>query len=221
MPQFLHVRARHLARHPSSGGNPLESIQHFRGRRRDLAVERHGGFECDQRRAVTNVAGECLIQPASLLFQTSDFNVHSRGSQFFKSLSADLWIRIRHRRHHAMDAGGNQRVGARRRASLMSMRFEVDVKRCPARFLARCFESEDLGVLHATIRVASAAHDVALSISDDRADVRIGRGQSQTLAREFQRAVKKRFVGEVRRHPGRNLTRASGLCGTCVSHKAT
>jgi hypothetical protein len=138
---------------------------------------------------VTNVARECLIQPARLLFQSSDFDVHSGGAQFLKSLSADLWIRIRHRSHYAMNTCRNQCIGARRCASLMSMRFEVDVKRCPASFLAGCFQSNDLGVLHAAVRVASAAHDVALSVSDHRPNVRIRRSQSQTLARKFQRAV--------------------------------
>ena len=57
--QFLHVGAGDFAGDPSAGGNAVGlRARTSDGRRSDLAVERHGGFQRDQRRAGADVAGE-------------------------------------------------------------------------------------------------------------------------------------------------------------------
>ena len=63
--------------------------------------------------------------------------------------SADFWIRIRHGGDDAADTGLDQGVGAGSGASLMRVRFQIDVQSSAARFWAGLFQGEDLRVLHA------------------------------------------------------------------------
>ena len=77
---------------------------------------------------------------------------------------------------------------------MMRMRFEIDVERSPARFIACCFERKNLRVLRARVSVGSLADNLAMGIGDQRADVRIGRGQANSCARQFQRALKQLIV---------------------------
>jgi hypothetical protein len=92
------------------------------------------------------------------------------------------------------------------------VRFEIDVQSSAASFAPSRFEGENLGVLHPTVSVSSGADKVAVSVSNDRADVRVGRSQADGFARQFKSAVKNSFVGGVSGHSGRNLTRIFGLC---------
>ncbi len=94
-----------------------------------------------------------------------------------------------------MDAGLDQRVGAGRRASLVRVGLEVDVKRAAARLRPSCLERENLGMLHARVGIGSCTHNVAVRVSDDRAHVRIRRGLTYSGARQFECAVKMLFVG--------------------------
>ena len=85
----------------------------------------------------------------------------------------------------------------------MGVRFEVDIKSCAASFVTCRFESENFRMFHAAVGVGSGTNDVAASVGNHRADVGIGRGQPDALAREFQRTVKKLFVDGVSGHAGR------------------
>ena len=58
----------------------------------------------------------------------------------------------------------------------MGVRLEIDIDSSATRFVAGGFERENLGVLHAAVSVASGSDHIAVSVSDDRANVRIGRG---------------------------------------------
>ena len=182
----------------------------FVRRRSDLAVKGHGGFQGYQRRAVTDVAGEGLVQAASLFLQSADFHVDAHGPQFFESASTHFGIGIGHGRDHAMNARGNQRLGTWRRTALMGVRFEIDVKRCAPSFGAGRFESKNLSMFHAAVGVGSGADDVALGVGDHRADMRVGRGEADASAREFESAVEKLFVGSMVGHENRYLPRRHG-----------
>src|SRR5579885_1512319 len=92
----------------------------------------------------------------------------------------------------------------------MSVRFKVDVERSATRFGAGLLQCEYLSVLQAIIGVGPGADDVAVRIRDDCADVGTRRGQTYSLASQFQRAVNMLFVSGVRGHSGKNLTRESG-----------
>ena len=131
------------------------------GWRSDLAVKRHRGFQRHQRNAVTNVAGESLVQPSSFRFQPADFHMMPAARNFSKPCPLTFGIGIGHGSHHATNASGDQSVGARRRASLMRVRFEIDVERSAASFVAGVLEGEHLSVLHAVVGVDAGANDRA------------------------------------------------------------
>ena len=94
-----------------------------------------------------------------------------------------------------MNARRDQRVRAGRGAAVMGVGFEVDVERAAAGFAAGGFESEDFGVLDTSVGIRSRADDVALGVGNDRADIRVGRSESDALARKFKCAAKKFVVG--------------------------
>jgi len=72
--------------------------------------------------------------------------------------------------------------------------FEVYVERAAAGFVASFFEGEHFGVLHAIVGVSPRTHDAAVRIRDDCADVRIGRRESDALARQVKNAAQELFV---------------------------
>src|SRR5580692_2939347 len=149
---------------------------------------------------MADIAGEGFVQSASRLFQAADFDVYAGGTKLFESLSADLRIGIGHGRDHAMNPCGDQRVGTRGGAALMGVGFEVDVKSCAAGLLASTFQRENLSVLYTLVGVSPRADHITVRVGDDRADVRIGRGQTDSLARQFEGAVEKLLVGGVSGH---------------------
>ena len=200
MPQLLHVRPRHFARHPSARRNPLRPLQRLRRRRRNLPIQRHRRLQRHQRRTVPNVARESLIQPPRLLFQSPHFNMNARRAQLLKSHSADLRIRIVHRGDNTMNARGNQRIGARRCATLMRMWLQIDVERSAASLFPGGFQCQHLGMLHASVGVDASANNVPVSIGNHRSNIRIRRRQSHPLASKFESTVKMLFVSRVSRH---------------------
>ena len=149
-------------------------IWRFAGRRRDFAVEGHRGFQRDQRRAVSDVAGEAFVQSSSFFFEESDFDFDACGAEFFESESAHLRIGIGHGRDHTLDSGGDQSVRTGRGPALMGVGLEVDVEGRAPSFLSGGCESEDFGVLQAGVGVGSGANYFAMRVGDHRADVRIG-----------------------------------------------
>ena len=69
---------------------------HWRNHWRDFSIQRHRGFQRDQRPAVADVARESFIEPSRFLLQTPDFNFNSGCAQLLKSATAHLRIWICH-----------------------------------------------------------------------------------------------------------------------------
>ena len=63
----------------------------------------------------------------------------------------------------------------------MGVRFQVDVERSPASFHSSLFEGKNLGVFYAVVGVRARSENVAVSVSNDGSDVRIGRSQPDAL----------------------------------------
>src|ERR1700680_4426891 len=76
----------------------------------------------------------------------------------------------------------------------MRVGFKVYVQCGVAGPVAGLLESKYLGVFHSLVSVDTCAHDAAVRVDDDRADAGIGRGQSDTLARQLKRTVQELLV---------------------------
>jgi len=107
------------------------------------------------------------------------------AAQLLQALAAHQRVGIAHGHHHALDARLEHRVNARARATLMTAGLKVQVESCAARFFARSFQSQHLGMLDASVSVEAFAHDVAGGVQDHGPDARIGRSQRCSLARQF------------------------------------
>ena len=87
----------------------------------------------------------------------------------------------------------------------MRVWLEIDVQRAAAGLLSGLFEGEHFRVLHAIVGVNTGAHDAASCVHNHCADVGIGRGQSQALARQLERASQKLIVSGVVGHGRQDL----------------
>ena len=85
----------------------------------------------------------------------------------------------------------------------MSVGLKVDVESSAMGSSVSLLEGKNFRVLYAFVGVRSSADNVALRVGDDRADVRIGRGETDTLTREFKRLMQELFVSGVGVHSGR------------------
>ena len=120
--------------------------------------------------------------------------------------------RIDHGRDDAGDAGGDQRVGARRRAAVVAARLEVDVDGRPAG-VARGPQRRHLGVVAARPLVPALADDDAVA-DDHRAHHRVRRRGAPPVLGELGAAVQLSAVALVdhdagavgHRHPPRQVT---------------
>ena len=66
-------------------------------------------------------------------------------------------------------------------------------------------ECAHFGVLHAVVGVNACAHDAAVRVDDHSTDAGIGRGQSDTLAREIKRAVQELLVSGMVGHEDQGI----------------
>ena len=123
---------------------------------------------------MANVTGEGLVQTAGFRFQSSNFHMDARRAQLLKASSTHLGIGIGHGSNHATNSGSDQSVGARGRAALVRVWFEIDVERAAAGFVAGLLEGAHFSVLHAIVGVNTRAYDVALRVDDHGADIGIG-----------------------------------------------
>src|SRR6185437_1238807 len=124
-------------------------VEGIAGRRSDLAVERHAGFQRDQRQSSKDESSERFIDPASFCFEQAGFNGNSGCAKLFESLSRNFGIWVCHSCHHTLNARSNQRVSAWRRTALMAMRFKVEIDGSSAGTRSSLLKSQDLGVLQA------------------------------------------------------------------------
>ena len=76
----------------------------------------------------------------------------------------------------------------------MAARFEVEVEGVAARQRSGRFDGDHLGVLALGILVDAATDDAPKLVDHDRADARIGRGQTHPLLRQLQRRLHEQLV---------------------------
>src|SRR5262245_18527110 len=124
-----------------------------------------------------NVSSKTLVQLARLCVKQPEVNLDPSRAQFVKAFTSDDRIRIRHRCHHAANSGGDHKVRARSRASMMRAWRYIDVEDSTTRARLRLLERQDLSVLDSVIAIGAGARDCAAGIDDDGADPSAGRSQ--------------------------------------------
>ena len=98
--------------------------------------------------------------------------------------------------HHAADAGGDDGVGARRRAAVMRAGLQRDVHGLAPGPRAGAGQRVPLRVRAAALlRPAARDHLAGGLVGDDGADGRVGRGAAQHATRHAQRQLMKRRSG--------------------------
>src|SRR5690348_3668898 len=127
---------------------------------------------------------ETFVQCPSLFaqFALGDFYYHACSAQLLETSSRYAWIRIMHRRDHAADSGVKDGRCARAGASDMATWLEIDIERPTLGARSCLLQRHDLGVLLLVVLVEPPSHDLFIRVEYDRADGRIGRSESHTLA---------------------------------------
>jgi len=171
-----------------------------RGRRRELAVDRHGGLQRDKRTAMLNPVGKSIVEASCPLRRCggriSYYNLDSSRPKFGETSTADQGIRIHGGNYTASDIRCDQRVGTGAGAALVRAGFKGDVRGCALRSMSQgggLLQSGDLSVIALVIVVRTFAEDCAVA-NQHTADRRIGRGEANGLLREIQGALQVTFI---------------------------
>src|SRR6185437_6163778 len=197
MPKLLHVSASFLAGDPAASSSSCAKsgwVEGIAGWRSDLAVERHAGFQRDQRQSSKDEPSERFIHSASFCFEQAGFNGNSGCAKLFESLSRNFGIWVFHRCHYTLDARSNQRVSAWRRAALMAMRFKVEIDGAAACARSSLLKRQNFGVLQAVKGIKAFAHDLAGAVCNDRADASARRRKTAAPERKLQCPAHESFV---------------------------
>src|SRR5262249_1662771 len=146
---FLHMSARNFTRNISAspiGCSKRRRVTRFSGWRRDLAVERHGGLQRNERYTLPNEFGESFVQLLCFLVQAAGNDFDAGCPQAFEPFASHLRIWVLHRGHNSVDSGCDHSVSARRCASLVRAWFQIDVEGCTASPLTRMFNRKRFSV---------------------------------------------------------------------------
>ncbi len=171
-------------------GDPLAPAVRERGApveaRRDLHAHpgpaaRHAGDKTD-------------VELARLVLHKPVFDRNPRCAQPRKARTCDPRIRILHRRHHALDAGIDDRIRAGRSAAVMAARFQVHIQRSAARPRPGCFQCQHLRVRHAGLFMPARTDDRPVP-DDDATDPRIGCRRVEAAPGKFERLPHEFMVG--------------------------
>src|SRR5690606_18614657 len=163
-------------------------------RRRDSSVEAHRPLEEDPRATGADPVAVGSVEPPGFAPQKAGGDLDSCRTESLRAFSVRHRVRIGARVDRALDAGGDDRVAARRCLTVMRARLERDVERRAARGFARIANRLDLRVRPAVTAMEPATDDAAATY-DDGADERIGRNALDALARELDRFSHRMLVG--------------------------
>ena len=157
--QLVHAPPRLLARHPAAA------------RHGDATVERDRRLVGDERPAerLPHAPGLVLASRGEIV---EELDLDPGGAEALEPAPVDDRVRIASADDDARDSGGDDRVGARRRAPVVGARLERHVERRPARRVAGLLERDRLRVTNAFVLVPALPHDLAVA-HDDRADERM------------------------------------------------
>src|SRR4051794_224067 len=138
--------------------------------RRNLAIERHAGFQGDKWTLGARPMAVRAIQSFRLMSTYADCDRQSGPSQLCNAPASYLWIRIDHGDHDLSDTGSNDGRNTRRRAFIqMAAGFERHVERRVFGPAAGLLQGKNLGVRSPCDVMVSLADDSAIG-DDQRSD---------------------------------------------------
>ncbi|CCK05799.1 hypothetical protein BN128_4105 [Cronobacter sakazakii 696] len=156
----------------------------FAARHRRAAVKRRAELELNKRKTGAHALEKAFIERFGLAHHQTVADLNSRLLKTIQTAACHLWVRILHRRDNARDARVNQRIAARRRASVVATGFKRDIRGGTARLVARHTQRMHFGVRLTGAQMKAFADDYAL-FNNHAAHARIRMRGKTSLAREL------------------------------------
>ncbi|CCJ95620.1 hypothetical protein BN131_3293 [Cronobacter malonaticus 681] len=181
--QTLHVATR-LRR-----GYPLA----FAARHRRAAVKRRAELELNKRKTGAHTLEKAFIKRFGLAHHQAMTDLNARLLKTVQAPARHLRVRVLHCRDNARDARVNQRIAARRRASVVATGFKRDIRGSTARLVARHAQRMHFGMRLAGAQMKAFADDYAI-FNNHAAHARIRMRGKTSLARELKGARHVKFV---------------------------
>ena len=181
--QTLHVASR------LRGGDPLA----FAAGHRRAAVQRSTQLELHPGKTGAHPLQEALVQRFRLVHHQPVADFNTGLLQTVQAAPRHLRVRILHRGDHAADAGGNQRIAARRRTAVVAAGLKGDIGGGASRLFPRYPQGVHFGVRLAGAIVEPFADDLAV-FYNDTANVRVRMGGKATAGGELKRTRHVHFV---------------------------
>src|SRR5512138_2642802 len=175
---MLHVGARRLS------SDPLADTVG----QRNTPVEAHRDLHDHARHTASHALLETWIELAYFRFEQPALNCDAARDELLDARAAHFWVRIERADDDALHAGANQCIGARRRASVKTVRLEGDVRGRTARADAGGFERAHLGVCLAGLAMPAFADD-PLADREHTTDARIRMIAVTAELRELERTT--------------------------------
>ena len=110
---------------------------------------------------------------SDLIAEEPDLNPHARGSQRGDSLTCDPPIRVVHADDNPRDAGGQDRVDARRGSPVVRARFQRHHQGCTRRGGASCCDGNHLGMSASWWLGGADTDDTSGRVKHDCTDPRV------------------------------------------------
>ena len=181
--QTLHVASR------LRGGDPLA----FTAGHRRAAVQRGAQLQLHPGKTGAHPLQEALIQRFRFVHHQPVADVNTGLLQTIQTAPRHLRVWVLHRSDHAANAGGDQRIAARRRTAMVAAGFKGDVGGGALRLFAGHAERVHFSMRLAGAIVKALADDFAV-FHNDAADIRVRMGGKASARGKLQRSRHVHFV---------------------------
>ena len=149
----------------------------------NFTVKSRCQFKRDKRPPFGDELSECLDELRGFFLAQSPTYFYAGAAQLLKSFTSNQRIGVFYARDDFMDACGDQRASARRRATVMAARFEGDVESRTPGLGAGLSKSIDFRVRTPGLVMIAGADDF-VATHDHRAHRRIGARSPHSFARQ-------------------------------------
>jgi hypothetical protein len=136
------------------------------------AIEAGTHFRAHPRQATASAPQEPAVQLARRFFQHALQHFNTRRAQLRRATAIHARVRVANGVNHARDAGGDEGIRTRRRATMMTARFERDVRRGATRSIPSLAQRKHFGVRFTGACVKATPHHHAIA-NDDATHARI------------------------------------------------
>src|ERR1041384_3059636 len=162
---------------------------------RDFSIKRNCQLQMNERHPCRHVVQVRFVDLLRFLAQQPDLNCNACRAEMSESFAGNFWIEILDWRHDTLDSRSDQRISARRCATVMRVRFERDICSATASFLACDLKRNRLCMLYCFKDVKAFTNNLACRTPNHTTPQWSGTDLSDTFRRQLERTRHHASIG--------------------------